>query len=258
NAVFSFEIEGHGAAIRTITLDDQPTRAFIPATISGSHTIKIRMADDPLKNLAVKHVEALVAPDTPTVQKVDNRAAWNPIEGATGYQIFRNGKPTATTQDTSFVLPPEPNDSEYQVAAVTASAESFESEPVVVSPPLIAVDAHFDLTRTQNTDVILNATAPAGGRFAIQFRYANGSGPINTENKCAIRTLFVDGKFAGAIVLPQRGTDQWSDWGMSSSQIVSLTQGPHKFELKFEPYDENMNFDVNRAVLGNMLLTPIR
>jgi len=258
NAVFSFEIEGHGAAIRTITLDDQPTRAFIPATITGSHTIKIRMTDDPLKNIPVKHVEALVAPDTPTVQKVDNRAAWNPIEGATGYQIFRNGKPLTTTQGTSFTLPTEPNDSEYQVAAVTANAASFESEPVVVSPPPIAVDAHFDLTRTQNTDVILNVTVPAGGRFAIQFRYANGSGPINTENKCAIRALFVDGKFAGAIVLPQRGTDNWSDWGMSSSQIVSLTQGPHKFELKFEPYDENMNFDVNRAVLGNMLLTPIR
>ena len=262
NALLSFEIEGHGTTISSITLDSQPARPFIPATITGSHAIKIRMADDELKNFYVNHVDPLVAPDTPIVQKQDDRATWNAIAGASSYQVYRNSKPLATTLETSFPLPPEAKYSEYQVSAISGTDSkmtmSFESEPVVVSaPPLIVQAGDRDLTRTTNTDVVLTASLPEPGRFAIAFRYANGSGPINTENKCAIRTLLVDGKFIGAIVLPQRGTDKWSDWGISSLQMVPLTGGSHKFELKFEPYDENMNPDVNRAVLANLQLTRI-
>ncbi|MGA8026541.1 MAG: hypothetical protein WB992_05305 [Bryobacteraceae bacterium] len=258
NAVLSFEIEGHGATIRSVTLDGRPARPFIPAGITGSHTIKIRMADDQLRNLPVDHVDPLVAPDTPIVEKNGDRATWNAITGATSYRMYRNSKPVATTQETSFTLPAEAEYSEYQVSAVSGSTASFESEPIVVSaPPVIIKTGDLDLTRTTNTDVVFDATLPVPGRFAIAFRYANGSGPINTENKCAIRTLFVDGKFIGAIVFPQRGTDKWSDWGLSSRQIIPLSAGAHKFELRFEPYDENMNPDVNRALLDRLQLTRI-
>jgi hypothetical protein len=55
--------------------------------------------------------------------------------------------------------------------------------------------------------------------------------------------------FVGPIVLPQRGKDEWSNWGVSSTQTMFLSAGTHVLELRFEPHDENMNPDVNRALL---------
>jgi hypothetical protein len=92
------------------------------------------------------------------------------------------------------------------------------------------------------------------GRYEIKFRYANGSGPINTDNRCAIRTLFIDGKRVGAVVMPQRGAMQWSNWGFSSVQAVDLKNGTHIIELRFEPEDENMSPDVNRVVVDSVYL----
>jgi len=88
----------------------------------------------------------------------------------------------------------------------------------------------------------------------VSFRYANGSGPINTDNKCAVRTLFIDGKQVAAVVMPQRGKDDWSNWGYSSGSIVSLSKGRHTFELRFEPQNENMSPAVNRVILDSMRL----
>jgi hypothetical protein len=89
----------------------------------------------------------------------------------------------------------------------------------------------------------------------VSFRYANGSGPINTDNKCAIRTLFINGKLAGPIVMPQRGQDNWSNWGFSNEHIFFLSKGRHTFELRFEPQDENMSPAVNRVMLDGMRLS---
>ena len=85
--------------------------------------------------------------------------------------------------------------------------------------------------------------------YAVSFRYANGNGPVNTENKCAIRTLKVDNKFQGTIILPQRGTNEWPNWGNTNSVQVKLSKGNHLISLVLEPYNENMNGDVNQALI---------
>ena len=95
------------------------------------------------------------------------------------------------------------------------------------------------------------------GTYAVDFRYSNGSGPINTDNKCAIRGLVVNGKGAGAIVIPQRGKDEWSNWGYSSRLLMQLAPGTYEMQLRFDPADENMNGTVNRAMLDHLRLVQI-
>ncbi|MFS6555600.1 hypothetical protein VPJ68_09015, partial [Parabacteroides distasonis] len=87
---------------------------------------------------------------------------------------------------------------------------------------------------------------------------ANGNGPINTENKCAIRTLSVDGHRIGTIVMPQRGAGNWNDWGMSNTLQVRLTPGTHTLSLQFLPENENMNLRVNHALLDRFHLRRLR
>jgi hypothetical protein len=207
-----------------------------------------------------------IAPDTPRVQRETESLTWNIIPGATSYQIFANGARVQTTQQTQITLPEESRLTEYQVAALTDDKQvSFLSEPLVVGdaamriPSPTIVDASSDPAGyieldQQHPNLILNATVPKDGDYSLAFLYANGSGPINTDNKCAIRTLFVDGSEIGPIVLPQRGTGLWDDWGLSNHIALSLAAGRHRFELRFLPFDTNMNRGINQARVAAMQL----
>jgi hypothetical protein len=91
--------------------------------------------------------------------------------------------------------------------------------------------------------------------YAIDVRYANGNGPVNTEDKVAVRTLVVDGDTAGVIVMPQRGVDRWSEWGWSNVLRARLRAGVHTLTLTYTPLDANMNRRENSALLDAVRLT---
>jgi hypothetical protein len=252
-AQLSLRVEGHGSRIRSVTLDGRPSRAWIPGSLVGRHEVRIVMAGDALGGRA-NLVPLAWAPETPALVMNGATLTWGAVEGASEYRVYRNGRRIGSTAKTSFDLPRGEGYSEYQVSASGASGlESFLSEPVVAGAKAIVVPAAasgaVELDRTRNTRVVLRASVPAAGRYRVSFRYANGSGPINTDNKCAIRTLWVDGRSTGPIVLPQRGANDWTSTGASSGQTVALTAGEHTFDLRFEPHDENMNPEVNRALL---------
>jgi hypothetical protein len=163
---------------------------------------------------------------------------------------------------------------EYQVLAVdSAGLESFLSEPVRVAPddavtitrpvgaPLerehagFTGDGYVRLTREMNTSLQVPVRITCGGVYRVEPRYANGSGPINTDAKAAIRTLRVAGDDVGVLVMPQRGTDRWTDWGYGTALRVTLGSGEHILTLAFTALDENMDGDVNTALLDHLRLT---
>jgi hypothetical protein len=277
DAVLAIRIDGYGSRIRSISMDGHSSKNFVPGTLKGEHEIVIRMADESLKPMRLNLVENAFAPDTPVVRRDGDQLVWEAVQGAAEYLIYRNGKPATKTNGVSWVVPK--NDEiyvEYQLSAVdSAGLESFLSEPVAIAAYQVIVEAEtaaqpseeklngysgtgfVETGRTVNTTIALEGAVSASGRYDVSFRYSNGSGPVNTDNKCAVRTLAVDGETVGAIVLPQRGQDKWSDWGRSSSQIVGLAAGKHRFELRFDPYDENMNGEVNRAMIDLMRLVRI-
>jgi hypothetical protein len=119
------------------------------------------------------------------------------------------------------------------------------------------IDDFITLESSGTSSGAWTGAIPSSGQYVLSFRYANGSGPVTTDNKCAIRTLFVDGREIGPIIMPQRGQDRWSDWGDSSNQLVPLKKGNHLFELRLEPYDENMNGEVNKALIQSLSFSRI-
>ncbi len=84
-----------------------------------------------------------------------------------------------------------------------------------------------EINTKENRNVNIPVDINEPGLYAISFRYANGNGPVNTENKCAIRTLSVDEKFSGTVIFPQRGKEEWSNWGFSNAIQATLTKGKH-------------------------------
>jgi hypothetical protein len=62
----------------------------------------------------------------------------------------------------------------------------------------------------------------------------------------------VNKEYTGTIVFPQRGTDEWSNWGYSNSYTVTLRKGPNQIRLAFDSWNINMNEDVNRAMIDHV------
>ena len=109
-----------------------------------------------------------------------------------------------------------------------------------------------ETSTTINTTISIHFDIAQEGWYGLDIRYPNVNGPVNTENKCAIRTAMVDGKSAGVFVFPQRGSAEWSNWGYSNSLQVFLTKGAHTLRLEYLPANENMNEEVNQAMLDQL------
>lgn len=103
----------------------------------------------------------------------------------------------------------------------------------------------------------MNVSVDEDGKYLVDFRYSNGSGPWNTDNKCAIRSLYLGDKYIGSFVFPQRGQEEWSDWGFSNSLVLNLKKGNNQLQLKFELWNNNMNVGINRAMLDYIRLIKI-
>lgn len=273
-ATLTITVRGHGDGVASVRLDGRPVeRAEVPATLSGEHTVEMEM-NGRWPAGEINLVPNRFAPETPSIRLDGETLAWAAVPGAARYAVYRNGRPAATTMETRIALGSADRVAEYQVLSVdSAGVESFLSEPVrmadddavLVARPMGAPlerehagftgDGYVRLTRESNTTVQVPVRVACGGVYAIDARYANGSGPINTDAKAAIRTLLVDGREAGVLVLPQRGTDRWSDWGYSTALQVTLGPADHTLTLTFTPLDENMDGRVNTALLDHLRLT---
>ena len=269
NAILDISLEGHGSIIRSFLMDGKVVKPIIPGTLKGRHSIKIILANNKPKENTINKKPHYVTLTTPTVRAENETISWEKIEGAVQYIVYKNGQELLKTANQSFTINGNTT-AEYQVTAINKNAvPSFASEPVLVvaentvnlyDASLVAPAANYpykgftgngfiELSTTQNKTVSIRIDITESGNYAIDCRYANGNGPTNTLNKCAIRTLNNDGKKIGTIVLPQRGNDEWSNWGFTNSVAIHLEKGTHTISLSYEPWNENMNEVVNQAML---------
>ncbi|HET7461043.1 MAG TPA: hypothetical protein VFJ82_07335 [Longimicrobium sp.] len=275
-AVLTVTVRGAGDGVASARLDGQPVaRAEIPATLTGEHRIEIEM-NGRWPAGRINLVPNRWAPETPVARLDGDHLAWAPVRGAARYDVYANGRVAGTTREPRFAVARRAQVTEYQVLSVdSAGTPSFLGEPVRVDPagavtlarpagaPLEREHAGFTgagyvrLTREANTRVNVPVRVACAGVYDVDARYANGSGPINTEAKAAIRTLLVDGREAGVLVMPQRGTNLWNDWGYGTTVRVRLTPGAHTLTLAFTPLDENMDGRINTALLDHLRLTRI-
>lgn len=286
-ASLDITVNGYGDNVRAITLNGKPLEpgATIPAKkLKGKCHIIVDMDCEPIPPMKVNNVPNLKAPLTPVTWlsnspaldgsgvPVNNLLEWNPIEYIAGYIVLRDGKAVGKTRETSWAAT---TPGEWQVIGVAADGtQSFASEPrsnrpatiyqfdnetTVLSSPETSYRssetisgfsaAGFVETDRSSAPIEIKIDIPEDGTYTFSLRYANGNGPVNTQNKAAIRTMTVDGKKAGTLVFPQRGVANWNDWGISNLISLPLTKGEHTVSIVYLPENENMNIKTNHALL---------
>jgi hypothetical protein len=274
DATLDITVNGIGNNIKAFILDgNKLEKAEIPGSLKGQHTITIELGDS-FEKQRFKVVENRFSLPEPRVNQTENTLNWSAVERASRYFIFKNGDQIDETQKTSFQIM-ESAEGFYQISAVDKSGvESFKSEPIsyflknnvmnVQVEEFVeqlaqnlnnvhgsgAVEISKDLNRT----ISIPVNIPKSGSYLIAFRYSNGTGPWNTDNNCAIRTLKIDDKKQGTILFPQRGEGEWSNWGMSNFIKTNLNEGGQHIEVHFESSNENMDGEINKALLDALQL----
>lgn len=276
DAYLDIDLDGWGNKISSFKIDGKEHEAFIPEDIKGDHKIKIvlscsKFSEDPILITANRH-----SPETPATITEGRKIKWAKISNATSYKILTNGKIWRTTTDDSISIP-EDTEGEIQVIAVDGTGlESFASEPVSLYNKAKIYEAEdfcqksnkpykdysgtgfVEISKDLNRTITIPVKVDNAGKYSIDWHYSNGNGPINTENKCAIRSFFVDGKLEGVFVFPQRGTNMWNIWGWSNPIQLELNEGTHLISLEFMTFNENMNLSVNQAMLDYLRITHLK
>lgn len=271
DAVLDMSITGYGNRLKSFRLDGKECAPVFPADLKGAHTIEMVLDNTQPAPMQMTMADNAYQPITPVASiKTDGNGstlAWSlptpePAYAAQAYTdvkeyiVLCNGKEVARTTGLSMPLTAE---GEYAVIAVGENGHySYMSAPVDHYTTVLtyAMDA-LRITRHDNLLVSVSIDVPADGTYSIDWQYANGNGPINTENKCATRILGVDGETLGASVFPQRGSDEWRSTGWSNAVPVNLKQGRHTVTLEMNDHTENMNHSVNEAVLHTLRVTKI-
>ncbi|MEO8820256.1 MAG: amylo-alpha-1,6-glucosidase, partial [Ginsengibacter sp.] len=270
-SILNISLSGYGSIITSFSIDGKESSDHsVPSNLKGTHTVKIVLGNLDLPIGEINSVKDIFSPHAPAVAYKGGKLSWQDTsKNISSFKLIKNGILMNKTSDTSIaVTPGEYGD--YQVIAVDKNeTESFASEPLQVFPKqneqLIQLEKfapksknHYngftgngfvEISKTVNPKINFTISVPQNGNYMLDIRYANGNGPINTENKCAFRTISVDSTATETLVFPQRGKDQWSNWGWSNSLKVSLKKGLHHFAISFENWNENMNGDINQAML---------
>ena len=275
-AILNITVNGFGNKIKFASMDGKLLdKAFVPNNLKGTHKIYIELTntsfDEQGINLVSNHVSL------PTVQATKGGAIlkWKPIPGAINYLVYKNGDLVTKTTDTLYNIPKE-NYASYQVCALGKEGYSgFLSEPVLFYKNIKTIEfedvvsksnlpysnfsgkGFVEASLAKNKNIVLNIPIKKEGNYLLDVQYSNGSGPWNTENKCAIRSLYVNDDYQGVFVFPQRGTNEWSDWGFSNSKKVHLHQGINKIKISFEVWNTNMNVDINKAMLDYLRIISV-
>lgn len=268
-AKLNIKVEGYGNQIEKFTLDGKTTEAFFPADLIGEHNVEIIMKNNDFSPSKINLVENKFSLTNPHVKQDGSKLIWQPVQNAISYNIYKNGLFLKNVSENSFEL--DINEfAEYSVVALDKeNISSFSSEPILIckesGKQIVEVEAFVtkselpytnfsgdgfvEISSTKNREVTMNIEVPESGNYLLDCRYANGSGPWNTDNNCGIRSIYVNSSYAGVWVFPQRGTNEWSDWGYSNIIEAQLKKGPNKIIIRFDDWNINMDGEINDALL---------
>ncbi len=276
-ATLDITVLGHGNRIKSVTINgEQKDRAFVPADATGEYSIVIELAGGKFPHNAINRVENAFSPAT--VLSRPGRGPvleWDPVDKASEYKVYRNGKLDTILTDTQYRLKSNEFSSLMVSAVDSLGREGFASEPIFTGGQSLAFEIEdvadasdlpyvnysgsgfVELSLQRNRDLVLPVSVPEEASFLVDFRYSNGSGRWNTDNKCAIRSLSLNGEYQGALIMPQRGQDEWSDWGFTNSFRLTLRPGRNTIRIHLADWNNNMNVKVNTAMLDAMRLIRI-
>lgn len=270
-------IHGYGTEVCRCMINGKDAPPIISARATGHFVVELEV------NPVDRDGEPALAPASPAdLQEpawVEDEDAleWHPVERAAYYRIYRNGIPITQQTALRYVPVAEPHYAQYQVQAVSyGGRESFLNAPrehllpnsrYCVLPlsigrygeyPVEGGQAWLDTQPHTRCLVYHDLTLAESGIYRVEAWFCNATESRRDGDTCAIRSLFVDDKFEGHLVMPQTGeAGDWEHYTHTSALEMSLESGTHRFQIRYTESDRNVNGGTNQAMVRHLRVTRI-
>ncbi|MDD2960840.1 MAG: hypothetical protein PHR45_02010 [Muribaculaceae bacterium] len=264
-------INGYGDKLASITIDGVEVGDMCyPANFKGRHIVEITMNNNIDSDDEINLNYVVEMPESP-------RLRWNKMTSKIenfcdrcSYMVYLNGKRYVKEKTPTYIMPVAKVLTVATIEAKEGKYTGFSSKPYEQIPidnvfsfsfnkyalsgtiyiPGNKSNEFVETSVSKNTIIEIPINIDKEGEYFADICYSNGSGPINTDNKCAIRTLFVNGEEVGAVVMPQRGLGEWQNTGFSNRLRVKLNKGNNILSVRYiVPQNINMNGEINTALL---------
>ncbi len=254
DAVIDITINGTGDRIASATLDGTPAMsAFIPADISGHHTLTITLTGNTLHARELNIAKDAAMPPTPKVIWHTSREATIADRTPdTGYDVYVNGVmteslrgdtysvsgggtqvidivPVTTTKRPVAGFSPAPHvcASPIDIISIPASTITPRRSPLHLIRHKETATRYIELAARHNTRLTFYVNAPSAGEYFLHILYSNGTG------ETAVRTVEVNSRPGGTIVCPPVRKGDWVTTGPSTTITVRLKEGQNKLSLYY-------------------------
>ena len=258
NATLDISVSGYGDSIKSFKLDGVETAdATVAGDLTGHHTVEIVMSDSFRKEMNINLQNPCWTPMVTLVNLEDGWFGWNAINDIERYEVYVGGKKVYESKETGCDMLPEWKGDVQLVSVGKNGTRSFPTEPHNLNRKVVKDFPETMLTKKSGKEFSITVDIPADGVWTLSWKYANATGPVTTDNNCGIRMLYVDGQKIGINVFPQRGEDDWDEWGWTNPEKLNLKAGKHTLTLRMESDADNMDIDINDFKIKSLSLTEL-
>ncbi len=252
NATLDVNILGTGDRVASFKLDSVSIDNHSVGTdISGHHTVTITLSGNDLNCKPLKIEETKIIPALPavnwsspfdfTITNFDRRLR---------YGVYINGVMEEAISSDHYSVRQTGLTVTDIVPMLSADCAGYTPKPHVYIPPanLITIPAssitprrpprHFikdpatatnyiELAARHNTRITCYANVPDEGDYLITIGYSNGT------DRCALRTLDVNNRYAATLLFPPRKALDWISVYPSTTAEIHLKAGVNKLALTY-------------------------
>ncbi len=254
-------INGTGASVRSITVNNTPHEAGDPIRLLGEAlSISIELENDVAPSS--DHIELTdhLLPDTPDIFWSNDTLTWT--SNSFNNIIELNGRFLDTLQQPTIIIPDSVNGF-FTIRAIDSLGQmSLPTKPHYLGPSatlmLSAKAPYYIELGRDNAFVDMDFEVPSEGNYLVRLVYSNGAGPINTGNTCGLANLMINDWWLEQMVsFPH--TAGWEILSTTSWAKAHFKQGKNSLMLNQETLPvTNMSANQNLFRVYNVEIIPLQ
>ncbi len=258
NSIWDITVKGTGSVAVSISVDGTPADdTFVPDTVTGKHSMKISLAGELNTEQTINVGDNKVIPETPIMQWRQKHALIENFNPGLSYFVLINGVIQDQISRNTYSFHATPNCCSLQFQPVfnnkllgLASRPKFiiRNQNIVTVPsymlgatgtelPVIenTENKYIELSPARNKNLKFKISSKSHGKYFLVARYANGSGEENTQTRCVIRSVSVNGTKVGSLILPCNGEGNWIKLSNSNRIPLNLEKGINEISIDYIP-----------------------
>ncbi len=248
-------INGYGSEICSALINGKMSAPIIPLSGEGRLIVELELQPSYSEEEESAAQYPAFQEDLPEPTWDDpspEQLCWLPVEEATAYRIFCNGRAVAQTASCTHPISATGNHAVYRIQALNAHTYSYPNAPYhviaegchhIIPVQRIGEHGEHQVERGQawldehihTKQLFFAPTQLSAGQYKLRVVYSNAAQSLRDGDGCAIRALYCGEEHRGFIALPQQGEQgEWENFYLTASYPLSIEEdGSYELSLRY-------------------------